>query len=110
VKKTVPPSEAEEAVAAEIRTEMSRLILMEETTRLEKALESLVPIYREVILLHKYEHQLQEEQRVRLIIEPFDSGQGLDRAAALNRLRAGIDNMAFSSSGRLPARDERHDR
>ena len=68
MKKTVPPSEAEEAVAAEIRTEMSRLILREETTRLEEALESLDPVYREVILLHKYEHQLQEEQRVRLII------------------------------------------
>jgi RNA polymerase sigma-70 factor (subfamily 1) len=55
VKKTVPLSEAEEAVAAEVRTEVSRLILKEETTRLEKALESLDPVHREVVLLRKYE-------------------------------------------------------
>jgi predicted DNA-binding antitoxin AbrB/MazE fold protein len=54
--------------------------------------------------------QLQEHQRVRLIIEPVDGGQALDRVAALNRLRAGIASMAFSSSGRLPARDDLHDR
>jgi predicted DNA-binding antitoxin AbrB/MazE fold protein len=54
--------------------------------------------------------QLEEEQRVRLIIEPVEGGQEFDRSAALNRLRAGIASMNFSSSGRLPARDELHDR
>jgi NAD(P)-dependent dehydrogenase (short-subunit alcohol dehydrogenase family) len=34
----------------------------------------------------------------------------LGRDAALGRLRAGIDSMDFRSSGRLPSRDERHDR
>ena len=56
------------------------------------------------------ELQLREQQRVRLIIEPVEAGQDSDRAAALNRLRAGIASMAFSSSGRLPTRDELHDR
>ena len=50
--------------------------------------------------------QLREQQRVRLIIEPMDGGQDVDRAGALKRLRAGIASMSFSSSGPLPARDE----
>jgi predicted DNA-binding antitoxin AbrB/MazE fold protein len=54
--------------------------------------------------------RLRDGQRVRLIVEPVDGGQALDRAAALNRLRAGIASMAFSSSRRLPARDDLHDR
>jgi predicted DNA-binding antitoxin AbrB/MazE fold protein len=53
---------------------------------------------------------LREQQRVRLIIEPVDAGQDVDRTAALKRLRAGIASMSFSSSGPLPARDELHDR
>ncbi len=54
--------------------------------------------------------RLREGQRVRLIIEPIEVGQGFDRAAALRRLREGIASMTFSSSGRLPTRDELHDR
>jgi predicted DNA-binding antitoxin AbrB/MazE fold protein len=54
--------------------------------------------------------QLREQQRVRLIIEPMDGGQDVDRTGALERLRAGIASMRFSSSGPLPARDELHDR
>jgi len=56
------------------------------------------------------ELHLREQQRVRLIIEPVDVGQESDRTAALNRLRAGIASMSFSSSGPLPSRDELHDR
>jgi predicted DNA-binding antitoxin AbrB/MazE fold protein len=52
---------------------------------------------------------LKESQRVRLIVEPI--GDPLpDRDAALNRLRAGIGSMLFFSTGRLPSRDELHDR
>jgi predicted DNA-binding antitoxin AbrB/MazE fold protein len=54
--------------------------------------------------------RLREQQRVRLIIEAVDGGQDADRATALNRLRAGIASMGFSSSGPLSARDEFHDR
>jgi len=67
-------------------------------------------VFSQGVLKPVDELQLREEQRVRLIIEPVDAAQDLDRTAALNRLRAGIASMAFSSSGRLPARDELHDR
>ncbi len=56
------------------------------------------------------EVHLREQQRVRLIIEPVDGAQDSDRAAALSRLRAGIESMRFSSSGPLPSRDELYDR
>jgi len=52
---------------------------------------------------------LRESQRVRLIIEPI--GDSLpDRGAALKQLREGIASMRFSSKGKLPMRDELHDR
>jgi predicted DNA-binding antitoxin AbrB/MazE fold protein len=52
---------------------------------------------------------LRESQRVRLIVEPI--GDSLpDRDAALKRLRAGIESMQFFSKGKLPSRDELHDR
>ena len=53
---------------------------------------------------------LREAQRVRLIVEPLDEPGQADRAAALKRLLAEIEGMKFFSSGRLPARDELHDR
>jgi predicted DNA-binding antitoxin AbrB/MazE fold protein len=53
---------------------------------------------------------LQEQQRVRLIIEPLDAPARLGRAAALRRLQAGIEGMRFSLTGPLPSRDELHDR
>jgi hypothetical protein len=56
------------------------------------------------------EDGLGEERHVRLIIEPVDVGGDSDRPTALNRFRAGIASMSFSSSGALPTRDELHDR
>lgn len=53
---------------------------------------------------------LRERQRLRLIIEPLEVSCGYDRTAALDRLRAGIASMEFSSSGPLLSRDELHDR
>ena len=67
-------------------------------------------VFSQGVLKPVGELQLREQQRVRLIIEPVDAGQEFDRTAALNRLRAGIASMRFSSSGPLPARDELHDR
>jgi predicted DNA-binding antitoxin AbrB/MazE fold protein len=52
--------------------------------------------------------RLRERQRVRLIIEAVDGAHDADRFAALQRLRAGIEQMKFSSSGPLPTRDELH--
>ena len=54
---------------------------------------------------------LHEAQRVRLIVEALDDDANRgDRSAALQRLLAGIDGMRFYSRGRLPSRDELHDR
>lgn len=53
--------------------------------------------------------ELQEQQRVRVIVEPLDE-RSEDRASALARLRSGIETMQFFSQGRLPAREELHDR
>lgn len=52
---------------------------------------------------------LNEAERVRLIIERTGQPEGF-REAALERLRAGIDEMRFHLSGPLPSRDELHDR
>ena len=52
---------------------------------------------------------LRENQRVRIIIEPLDESRE-DRTVALARLKAGIANMRFFSTGRLLSREERHDR
>jgi predicted DNA-binding antitoxin AbrB/MazE fold protein len=52
---------------------------------------------------------LKESQRVRLIVEPI--GDPLpDRDASLKKLLAGIEGMRFFSTGKLPLRDELHDR
>jgi predicted DNA-binding antitoxin AbrB/MazE fold protein len=67
-------------------------------------------IFSEGVLKPVDELQLREKQRVRLIIEPVDGGGDSDRTAALDRLRAGIASMSFSSSGALPTRDELHHR
>ena len=54
---------------------------------------------------------LREAQRVRLVVEALDDETACgDRPAALRRLLAGIEEMRFFSGGRLPSRDELHDR
>ncbi len=54
--------------------------------------------------------QLEEEQRVRLIVEPIEQAQPRDRTLAFERLRAGIAAMGFYLRSPLPSRDELHDR
>jgi RNA polymerase sigma-70 factor (ECF subfamily) len=49
------PVDDDVPVAALTRSALSRVILDEETKRLEDALEALDPLYREVILLRKFE-------------------------------------------------------
>jgi predicted DNA-binding antitoxin AbrB/MazE fold protein len=66
-------------------------------------------IYSHGVLKPTGELDLREDQRVRVIVESLDE-QCEDRAAALARLKAGITNMQFFSGGRLPSRDELHDR
>jgi predicted DNA-binding antitoxin AbrB/MazE fold protein len=54
--------------------------------------------------------QLRESQVVRIIVEPVEAVGPEDRAAALERLKSGIDGMNFVSSGSYPTRDKLHDR
>lgn len=53
---------------------------------------------------------LEEQQRVRLIVEPLQQAAAVDRAQALAQLRAGIAGMNFHMTGRPPTRDELHER
>lgn len=52
---------------------------------------------------------LQDQQRVRLIVETIDEPVS-DREAAISRLKAGIASTRFFSEGPLPSREELHDR
>jgi predicted DNA-binding antitoxin AbrB/MazE fold protein len=65
-------------------------------------------VYENGVLRPQGVLRLREQQHVRIIVEPI--GDGADRPAALARLKAGIANMQFSSSGSLPRREELHDR
>jgi predicted DNA-binding antitoxin AbrB/MazE fold protein len=51
---------------------------------------------------------LDEQQRVRIIVEPIEDH--VDRPAALARLKAGIASMQFSCCGPLSNREDLNDR
>jgi len=53
---------------------------------------------------------LQDKQRVRLIVLAIDGPLAEDREAALERFFAGVKSMGFRLQGRMPTRDELHDR
>ena len=68
-------------------------------------------VYTNGVLKPKEGLVLREAQRVRLIVDAIDDDADRgDRAAALQRLLAGIEGMRFFSRERLPSRDELHDR
>lgn len=67
-------------------------------------------VFTQGVLKPLGELELREAQRVRLIVESLDDVGGGERSSALKRLLAGIEGMEFHSSGRLPTRDELHDR
>ena len=52
---------------------------------------------------------LEDQQRVRLTVETIDEPAS-DPEVAVARLKAGIASMRFFSEGRLPSREELHDR
>lgn len=62
----VPLDEAREAAVAAARSVTSRLVLDEETVRLERAIEALDDAHREVILLRKFEELSFKEIAMRL--------------------------------------------
>jgi len=90
VSRTLPLDEAGDGATAEVRSEVSRLILKEEAMRLETALESLDPDHREVILLRKYEELSFEEIGGRLGRSPDACRMLLARAmtALTDKVRA----------------------
>ena len=67
-------------------------------------------IYSEGLLRPVDALKLPEQQRVRLIIESVECPSESARAAALSRLKERINKTHFSYGGRLPSRDELHDR
>ncbi len=67
-------------------------------------------VYSRGVLKPTVPLQLAESQRVRLIIEPISERLPRQRSEALERLRRGIQGMNFRSQGRLPTRQELHDR
>ncbi len=71
--------------------------------------QTIEAIYTNGVLKPTAGLHLREHQRVRLILEPIQDAVA-DRQAALERLRAGIASMHFSSEGPLPSRDDLHDR
>jgi predicted DNA-binding antitoxin AbrB/MazE fold protein len=66
-------------------------------------------VYSDGVLKPTGALSLREHERVRLIVESLDEPAD-DRQQAIARLRAGIESMQFFSSGRLPTREELHDR
>ena len=66
-------------------------------------------VYTDGVLRPLGNLSLREAQHVHLIVEPIGDAP-TDRPAALRRLLAGIENMQFFSAGKLPSRDELHDR
>jgi len=66
-------------------------------------------IYTHGVLKPTIDLGLSEQQRVRVMVEPIEESP-VDREAAVARLKAGIAGMQFFSNGRLPNRDELHDR
>ncbi len=67
-------------------------------------------IYADGVLKPLERLDIPDQQRVRIIIQPINGRTTADRDAAIERLRRGIDGMNFHSGGRLPSRDELHDR
>lgn len=66
-------------------------------------------VFAQGVLTPSEDLGLQENQRVRLIVEPLGQ-RSQDRQVAIASLKAGIERMQFFSQGRLPTRDELHDR
>ena len=66
-------------------------------------------IYSHGVLKPAVDLNLREQQRVRVIVEPFEDTPR-DRDAAVARLKAGIAGMRFFSNGPLPTREDLHDR
>ena len=66
-------------------------------------------IYAHGVLRPTTELKLHENQRVRVIVDSIEQGP-VDRDVALAQFKAGVASTQFFSKGRLPTREELHDR
>lgn len=67
-------------------------------------------IYQNGVLRPLGPLHLEEQEKVRVIVEKAEWKTASDRTTLLARLREGIERMNFLSNGRYPSRDELHDR
>ena len=72
--------------------------------------QQIEAVYTDGVLKPAHKLALRDKQRVRLTVEAIDELPAGDREAAIARLKAGIASMRFFSEGRLPSREELHDR
>ena len=72
--------------------------------------QQIEAVYTDGVLKPARELPLRDQQRVRLTVEAIDDLPAGDREAAIARLKAGIVRMGFFSEGRLPSREELHER
>ena len=72
--------------------------------------QQIEAVYTDGVLRPARELPLRDQQRVRLTVEAIDDLPAGDREAAIARLKAGIARMGFFSEGRLPSREELHER
>ena len=72
--------------------------------------QQIEAVYTDGVLKPARELHLRDKQRVRLTVEAIDDLPAGDREAAIARLKAGIASMGFFSKGRLPSREELHER
>ncbi len=72
--------------------------------------QQIEAVYTDGVLKPARELPLRDNQRVRLTVEAIDDLAAGERGAAIGRLKAGIARMGFVSEGRLPSREELHER
>lgn len=66
-------------------------------------------IYTKGVLKPTEPLDLREQERVRITVEQVESAP-MDREEARRRLAAGFDKMRLHTNGRLPSREELHER
>lgn len=100
VSRTMPLSEAVETLPERGTSQIARLILEEETKRLQKAMESLHALQREVIRLRRYEELSFQEIGIRLGKSPDACRMLLARAmtALAHRMRASASSPRVRGS------------
>lgn len=67
-------------------------------------------IYAQGVLKPVETLELAEQQRVRLTLEPIEASTSDERRAAFRRFQMSVEQGSFFLTGKLPTRDELHER